>query len=322
MNWKGMVMRAASQTLNRLGYELHRKPVAPTPTPLVPTRVGAHTVLLFENARVYPGRVWDEKHNGELSRVVSLALTKYPDLAAIDVGANFGDTAAVVKTAGDVPIFCIEGDPRVFEILEQNIRQFPDVTARNVLLGERVEELPVVFQKEGWNLTVVPSSGPSSTTVSLTTLDECALGLEDLDRYRVLKVDVEGFDCRVIRGGMSYIERVRPVILMEYNRENMDAIGENGLDTLMRLRDAGYSAIVYFDQSGRMLLSTTLDEIDLIRDLHDYANGRDGSIYYVDLCLFHTDDADLAAEFTRTERARRRGEPHHTSAVEVATVNA
>ncbi len=322
MNLKGMTLRAASNTLDRLGYRLQRKPAPPTPTPLVPTRVGAHTILLFENGTVYPHRTWDEKHNGELSRLVALALTKYPDLAVIDVGANFGDTAAVVKTAGDVAIFCIEGDPRVFEILQQNMRQFPDVTARNVLLGERVEDLPVVFQKEGWNLTVVPNAGPTSTTVSLTTLDECTRELTDLDRYRVLKVDVEGFDCRVIRGGLSYIERVRPLILMEYNRENMDAIGENGLDTLLRLRDAGYSAIVYFDQSGRMLLSTTLDEIDLIRDLHDYANGRDGSIYYVDLCLFHSDDSELAATFTRAERTRRRGNQPNTIEVEPAAAHA
>lgn len=308
MNWKVTVYQAASQTFDRLGYELRPKPAVPTPLTLVPTRVGAHTVQLFANERVYPGRVWDEKHNAELSRLVAAALTKYPDVAVIDVGANLGDTAAVIKTAGDVPIFCIEGDPRIYEVLQQNIRQFPNVTARNVLLGERTENIPVVFQKEGWNLTVVPDGGPSATTVSLTTLDECTHEIADLDRYRVLKVDVEGFDCRVIRGGMAYIERVHPLILMEYNRENMDAIGEKGLDTLMRLRDAGYSSIVYFDQSGRMLLSTTLDEADLIQDLHEYANGRDGSIYYVDLCLFHRDDTELAAEFTRNERARRHAE--------------
>lgn len=322
MHWKQTVYQAASQTFNRLGYELRPKPTAPAPLTLVPTRVGANSVMLFANERVYPGRVWDETHNGELSRLTALALTKYPDLAVIDVGANLGDTAAVIKTAGDVPIFCIEGDPRIYEILQRNIRQFPNVTARNVLLGERVESLPVVFQKEGWNLTVVPDAGPSATTISLTTLDECTRDLDHLDRYHLLKVDVEGFDCRVIRGGMAYIERVHPLILMEYNRENMDAIGENGLDTFTRLRDAGYSSIVYFDQSGRLLLSTTLDEFDLIQDLHEYANGRDGSIYYVDICLFHSDDTDLAAEFTRTERARRHGRQSEKAEVEPSMAGA
>ena len=307
MPWKQSVYRAAFQTFDRFGYELRPKPRAPAPLTLVQTRIGANTIMLFANERGYPGRVWDEMHNGELSRLTALALTKYPNLAVIDVGANLGDTAAVVKTAGDVPIFCIEGDPRIYEVLQRNIRQFPNVTARNVLLGERIESLPVVFRKEGWNLTVVPDAGPSATTISLTTLDECVRDLDDLHRYRLLKVDVEGFDCRVIRGGMSYIERVHPLILMEYNRENMDAIGENGIDTLMRLRDLGYSSIVYFDQSGRLLLSTKLDESDLIRDLHEYANGRDSSIYYVDISLFHGDDTDLAEKFTRTERARRHG---------------
>lgn len=301
--------RSLHSLFARFGYDVRRIPPAPAPGELTPIRIGAHQISMFSGGAAYPNDVWDGVHNAELSRLVALALQKYPDLGVIDVGANFGDTAAVVKTAGDVPIFCIEGDPGVFRVLEQNMRQFGNVVTRHLLLGEQVEQLSVVFKKEGWNLTLVPQGGTSSTTISLVTLDECTRELADLDRYRILKVDVEGFDCRVIRGGMRYIERVRPVILTEYNRENMDDIGEPGFDTLMRLRDAGYSRAVYFDQSGRMLLATSMDEVELMRDVHDYADGRNASIYYVDLCLFHADDADLADEFTRLERARRRGEP-------------
>lgn len=255
-----------------------------------------------------PGtREWNEVLNAQFRDLVALAVRKYGDVAAIDVGANFGDTAAIAKLGGDVPVLCIEGDPSVFRVLQQNLAKLPGVTARLALLGEREETVSVVTTKNGWNMTLVPrpAGGERTIEVQLTTLDACVRDLPDADRYRVLKVDAEGYDCRILRGGMDYIARVRPMITFEYNRANMDAIGEPGLDTLWRLRDAGYHALVYLDLNGRLLLATTLDDEPLIRDLHDYADGREDRLEYVDLCAFHADDADLAAEFVRTARARR-----------------
>lgn len=315
-----MGMKSVAKSLaQRLGYEVYR--LAPPDPPedksaVVPVQIGPYRIMMCANGTLHRTLAENPDYSGELRRIVALAVGKYPDLAVIDVGANFGDTAAITKLGADIPVLCLEGDPRAYALLTQNIRQLSGVTARNVLLGERVEEMSVSFQKEGWNLTVVPQDGAAAhggaapaTKVSITTLDECTRDLPDVQRYRVLKVDAEGFDCRIIRGGLRYIERVRPVIMMEYNRENMAQIGEPGLDTLFRLRDAGYRDVLYYDQSGRLLLTTTLDQEVLVRDLHEYADEHARSIYYMDLCLFHADDADLAATFARAEREHRRGEP-------------
>jgi FkbM family methyltransferase len=272
---------------------------------VVTVPIGPYWIAMLAQGTLHQTLANHPDYNGELARLVKTAITKYPDLAMIDVGANVGDTAAIAKIAADIPVFCIEGDPHAFKLLQQNIRQFSNVQARNALLGERPEEISVHFQKVGWNLTVVPTDGPSTTRVALTTLDECVRDLDTVERYRLLKVDTEGFDCRILRGGMSYIERVKPMIMMEYNRENMDQIGEPGLPTLVTLRGIGYRDILVYDESGRLLLATTLAEEELLRDLHAYAPGKDSDIYYYDLCLFHSVDADIAAAFTRDERVRR-----------------
>ncbi len=266
---------------------------------------------MYPGNNVYPGTlVWNERYNGALRWLVAIAVEKYPNCGVIDVGANFGDTAAIAKVDADVPVFCIEGDPSVYSVLEQNARRLPGVRTRLALLGEREEQLPVVIEKKGFNLTLVPQQRADvngATTVSITTLDACVADLPDADRYRVLKVDAEGFDCRILCGGMRYIERAHPIITLEYNRENMDAIGELGVPTLLALRDAGYRDLVYFDMSGRLLLATTLEEEALVRDLHDYADGRYSLIPFIDLCIFHRDDVDPAAEFVRQSRAHRLG---------------
>jgi hypothetical protein len=72
---------------------------------------------------------------GQLGRLVSLLKVKYPDLAAIDIGANVGDTACIIKSAADIPLWCIEGDDRIFGLLEQNLRQFQHTSAHQLFLG-------------------------------------------------------------------------------------------------------------------------------------------------------------------------------------------
>ena len=313
-----MLKAAIKSVVRGLGYEVYRR-VPEQASGLVQVAYGPYTIEMYPGS-AQPGPthdtyVWDGVTNGALGRLVTLAYGKYPDLAVIDVGANVGDTAAVIKTGADVPVFCIEGDPQIYPILQRNTRRLPGTTALHALLGEHEEEITASFEKEGWNLTVLPDdtrfgrsashATQKTTTVSLTTLDICARRLADSGRYRLLKVDTEGFDCRILRGGMQFIDRVKPIITLEYNRDNMDQIDEPGLPTLFALRELGYRHVLVYDERNRLLLATNLHEEKLLQDLHDYAPGHGSDIYYYDIVLFHADDSDLADRFLRSERALR-----------------
>jgi hypothetical protein len=43
---------------------------------------------------------------------MALTQAKYPNLTMIDVGANVGDSIAIVRV--DVPILCVEGEDHFF----------------------------------------------------------------------------------------------------------------------------------------------------------------------------------------------------------------
>src|SRR5579872_7244111 len=55
-----------------------------------------------------------------LARIVQYTQKKYPDLRIIDVGANIGDSVAVIRQHSEAPVLCLEGDPVYFEILCEN----------------------------------------------------------------------------------------------------------------------------------------------------------------------------------------------------------
>lgn len=252
---------------------------------------------------------WHYSHTpdliAQLGRLTSLLRKKYPDLAAMDIGANVGDTACIIKSAEDIPLLCIEGEEFSFGFLKRNIAQFRNATAHQLFLGEKTEMASVGFENTGWNLTLKPRTGSAAKSIKLTSLDDFMVTQPDGRAFKLLKIDTEGFDCSIIRGAVNFIQTVTPVITFEYNRGNMDAIGEPGLPTIFKLQDLGYSRIVFHDQNGRFLLATTLDDHVLIKDLHDYADCVQGCIGYLDVTVFHATDTELADRFAEMERLRR-----------------
>lgn len=276
-----------------------------SPDALVLVKVGRFSLWMYGSNNLTDIYLDSPGYNGELGRLISATIETYPELGLIDIGAHCGDTAAIAKSSADIPILCIEGDRRVYDLLLRNVKQFGEIATRCAFLGENAEEIALSVEDEAGSLMLVPGSQAADSMIALTTLDECAMELADVDRYHVIKVDTEGFDCRILRGGMRYIRRVKPIIMMEYHRKNMRRNGENGLDTLEQLRDEGYRDVLFYDNGGRLLTTASLDKMDLVRDLHEYADGYEASIFYYDLCIFHTQDADIAARFSTSERALR-----------------
>jgi FkbM family methyltransferase len=244
---------------------------------------------------------------GQLGRLASLLKTKYPNLAAMDIGANVGDTACIIKSAADIPLLCIEGDEFSFGFLKKNVSQFQNVSIHKLFLGEKTETISATVEKTGWNTTIKPGSDTSAKKIDMTSLDDFLANQSGAANYRLIKIDTEGFDCPIIRGGAKFIQQTHPVIAFEYNRDNMDAIGENGLETLAMLERLGYSIIVFHDCYGRFFCSASLADQALIRNLHDYADGKHGAIYYFDVTIFHKDDDDVARAFVTAEQVERAG---------------
>ncbi len=244
---------------------------------------------------------------GQLGRLASLLHGKYPNLAAIDIGANVGDTACIIKSAADIPLLCIEGDDFCFGFLEKNARQFQNVAVHKLFLGEKTEIISATVEKTGWNTTIKPDSDGSAKRIEVTSLDDFLATQPGAADHKLVKIDTEGFDCPIIRGGAKFIQQTHPVIAFEYNRDNMDAIGENGLETLAMLAHLGYSQIVFHDCHGRFFCPASMSDHALIRNLHDYADGKHGAIYYFDITIFHKDDDDVAQAFIKAEQVQRTG---------------
>src|SRR6516225_4669060 len=60
--------------------------------------------------------------NRNLGRIGKAVHRKYPSMSAIDIGANVGDSVAIMRSQSHFPILCIEGSPGYFELLRRNAK--------------------------------------------------------------------------------------------------------------------------------------------------------------------------------------------------------
>jgi FkbM family methyltransferase len=283
------------------GYDFIK--IMPTPTGKEKTvKVGNYNIVLpsFNPLIV---TYWNNPEMAfEISRIIRQTLEKYPRLNVLDIGANTGDTVALIKSVADIPVVSVEGDDISFSYLTRNTRQFKEVKILNQFLGEKPGKIKAVLDKKGWNTTIVPSEN-ADTFIEIDTLDSVLqknnIPIADL---KLFKVDTEGFDTIIMRGAWNYIRTVHPVIYLEFNWDNMNAIGENGLKTIFDLKDEGYSKVIFFDDRGRYIITTDLDNRHVIESLSSYADGKSGLIYYYNICVLHKEDEDLAEAITAGER--------------------
>ena len=290
--------------LKRYGYDIVKTgvPYIPDTNKDVLVTVGKFQVWMpgynvqAVNYRLYPDL------NAQFGRLAKTIASKYPGMTLIDVGANVGDTIAVVKTEVDVPVIGVEGDEVTFSYLEKNSKQFNNVSIVKTFLGEKSEELNVNFEKSGWNATIIPDD-KGGKQVQFKTLDAVISdGGFDNRMIKLLKVDVEGFDTIVLRGAGDIIRKHKPVVFLEYNRQNMISIKEDGLSTLLSFEQAGYNKVAFFDHKGTLILATSVKNKEVVTYLHDYAASAKNLIGYYDICLFHEEDDQLAEQFLTLEK--------------------
>lgn len=291
--------------LNRYGYDIVK-----TGIPYIPKTKGEGTVLVGKYPVTMPGtniqlgnyKIYPDL-NAQLGRLAASVHKKYPGMTVIDVGANVGDTIAVLKSAVDVPVIGIEGDETSFDYLQKNTAQFSDVKIIKTFLGEKSEDTKVSMEKTGWNNTIIPDAA-GTEQISFKSLDDVIAGSGfDAAEIKLLKVDVEGFDTIVLRGATAIIDKHKPVLFFEYNRENMKAINEEGLSTVLSFSRFGYSKIAFFDHKGTLVLATEMKNAAEITYLHEYISSPKNLMGYYDICIFHEADTSVAADFLQQEKS-------------------
>jgi len=138
----------------------------------------------------------------------------------VDVGANIGWLSLVgAKQVGkNGNVLAFEPVPSTFDILKSNkeINNFTQITLKQFALGNKEENVTIYPEKENrGGASILNHQSENGVEIEVKTLD--SLNLKTA--INVIKIDVEGFELDVLKGGINSIKKDKPKLIIEHSIE-------------------------------------------------------------------------------------------------------
>ncbi len=191
----------------------------------------------------------------------------------LDVGANIGaHTLPIARLVGE------SGRVIAFEPTDYAFGKLVNHVDANPAVAERVKcmQMMLVDKTEGFAPPPLYSSWPlaaeagahaehqgklmACTRATASTLDSVVEALK-LDHVDCIKLDIDGFECQMLRGSSKSLTRWRPAIVMELAPYVLEEHGSNVEELLEILYGHGY---VLYSLDGRTHLPTDPRDIRLM----------------------------------------------------------
>ncbi len=174
-----------------------------------------------------------------------------PGMVCFDVGANLGEVALHmarrVGPGGQVHAF--EPAPPIYERLRLHVERnrLGDVVhAHPIALSDLTGPCTIAFpgaeqdnQGLGSIVNLGPKSGAARATAAAMTLDEFMTD-RGLTRLDLMKVDIQGGEPALLRGGRRTLTDLAPDLLMEISPEDLRAAGSDSRELCRMLEEYGY----------------------------------------------------------------------------------
>lgn len=219
------------------------------------------------------------RYRDHRTELVALISSLRQDDVAIDVGANKGSfTFSLARSVPNGAVFAFEPQPVLAEYLKVVTRsaQLANVIVEGVGLSDRAGVMKLSIPGDGG-----PSPGATLESrptweqscgldVPITTLDEYFK--DERRRIGAIKIDVEGHEMAVLRGGEKVIRVNQPTIVCEIERRHMS---HGNVETVLDyFRSIGYDG--FFVHRSVLIPISEFDAVShQVEDGERFWDGKD-----------------------------------------------
>jgi len=218
------------------------------------TNLPVKTVIHGYNALISAGFTYPlymrryKKFNNPLVQLAyQTFITNNRPVNIIDVGAAIGDTAFLLNAnmpGGINKMLCIDGDDIFFKYLQANMQQFSFVTCvKSFLSSGATEEKELIRTHSG------TASAQGDNLVTAKPLDHVVLE-NNFTEVDVLKIDVDGFDGKVLAGAKTILQYNKPNVIFEWHPILINQTNNNIRECFEVLTDVGYEHFLFFTKTG------------------------------------------------------------------------
>lgn len=211
---------------------------------------------------------------GYYSRDIVLLIDRIlrPGMVVFDVGANIGEiTMTAARRVGSTGrVYSFEPMATLHSRLTGHLglNGLHQVTPIAKGLSDRIGSA-TIFRAEApfkdgtrhdglGTLYPTEARGVAAGEIELTTLDQFCSDAK-VARIDFIKIDVEGAELAVLKGGLESLKRFRPYLIVEVQPDTASSAGYKSEDIISLLESAGYTFFVI----GRKARLRPLKELDL-----------------------------------------------------------
>lgn len=169
------------------------------------------------------------------------------DDCILDIGTNIGSTilqfAALIGKDGFA--YGFEPDPINYANCQRNIslNNFSNLEVSQIGIGDEQGSFDLVVDTEsnrGGNRISDDVSGKSTNKIIVERLDDW-MQTKPIERVDLIKIDVEGYELKVLKGGEKSILKYKPVFFIELDDDNLTATGDSAKKLVELLEEWNYA---------------------------------------------------------------------------------
>lgn len=256
----------------------------------VVAKVYGHSLVMPAEHPLAPTLIAFPQYNRPLGQALSAVANVNPTislLGVIDVGANVGDTVAILeqRRPGICSYLCIEADKDLARLCISNHSDNKRVHVEQSFIGENEGSL-VRLEDDG---RANPSTKLATETAAihdggvgrLVRLDTIALPFAHaLGHLDLIKVDTEGYDFSVLRSAPSLLGTYKPALFFEWFPKLLLGLNEEVWDGFEYLKQFGYDYFVFFTNQGDYYCKVTFPDRLLLQSFASITTNGGPLLYF------------------------------------------
>lgn len=220
-------------------------------------------------------------YDKQLGKICAYAKKKLNrDLKIIDVGANIGDTVLCIGDK-DNEYLLVEGEESYSSYIDENLHEFNYILCEKFCADTYSNDCGKICIKK--NGTAHLANSNAGNNIKFDTIDNMVF--DNHFEPDIFKIDTDGYDFKVLRGGSKIIQVYKPILFFEWDLNMLLSAGEDPMSIFCMLKENGYNDLILFDNFGNLLCSIDINNEKLLRQLLDYTSNK--HIYYYDVCAIH-----------------------------------
>jgi FkbM family methyltransferase len=267
-------------------------------------QIGRYIISLPKNHLLPTYQAKFRRYDKVLGDLANVMYEHYPQLRAIDIGANIGDTAVLMNQSYDIPVLCIEGAQQFLPYLRKNTACLGDrVEIKDVYVGFN-EASTLNEDASGGTLTLSGDAQSQEFQGEHNNLAQIVSTSPQFLDAKLVKIDTDGFDFAIILSALDFFGKNFPVLFFEYALYFQEGAYEDSLSAIQSLAKIGYSHFAVFDNFGNLLSIISKDYEARFRELNDYLKSNEAFgkvVYYFDVCAFSESDSFLLSKLRTTQ---------------------